>query len=237
MIKVTELHKSYGLVQALRGAKFEARDGEITTLLGANGSGKTTTMRSLVGLIRPDQGNVEIDTVNVLQDAQQARAKMGWFPDNVGLYPRLTTREHISYFARLHGLQGSDLERAIDRVITLLDIGDIADRRVEGFSTGQSMKVALARVLVHKPKNLVLDEPTRGLDVTSIRQLRALLRELREAGHCILMSSHVMAEVQELSDRVVFIARGVVVADGTPAELIELADAANLEDAFVALVA
>lgn len=237
MIEVEDLYKAYGKVEALKGTSFTARDGEITTLLGANGSGKTTTLRSLVGLVRPDRGKTRIDGIDVRVDAKAARRRMGWFPDSFGLYPRLTSREHMAYFARLHGLQGPELATAMDRTVDLLDIHDIADRRTEGFSTGQSMKVALARALIHAPQNLVLDEPTRGLDVTSIRHLRLLLMNLRDEGRCILMSSHVMAEVQELSDRVVFIAGGRVVADGSPAAIIDQAGTANLEDAFVALAA
>ncbi len=237
MMTVETLVKRFGKVTAVDGVGFTARDGEITTLLGANGSGKTTTLVSLVGLYRPDGGRALIDGIDVQADPKAARRALGWFPDAFGLYPRLTSREHLRYFARLHGMRGAALESAMEEVIGLLGMEEIADRRTEGFSTGQQMKVALGRALIHKPRNLILDEPTRGLDVMSIRLLRETLRALKREGRCILLSSHVMAEVEELSDRVVCIARGRIVADSTPAELIASTGAANLEDAFVQVAA
>jgi len=237
MLHIDALVKRFGKVTAVNGVAFTARDGEITTLLGANGSGKTTSLRCLVGLLRPDGGTVAVDGIEVARDAAAARARIGWFPDAFGLYPRLTAREHLRYFARLHGLSGREMEMAIGAAIDELAMTDIADRRTEGFSTGQGMKVALARALVHRPRNLILDEPTRGLDVMSIRLLRDTLRRLRAEGRCILLSSHVMAEVAELSDRVVCIAGGRTVADGSPDELVARTGAATLEDAFVQLAA
>lgn len=237
MLEIQGLVKRFGKVTAVDGASITALDGQITTLLGANGSGKTTSLRCLVGLLRPDAGRVAVDGVEVVLDPRTARQRLGWFPDAFGLYPRLTVREHLRYFAKLHGMGGSAMEGAIDAAIAELAMQDIADRRTEGFSTGQSMKVALARALVHSPRNLILDEPTRGLDVMSIRLLRETLRNLRTQGRCILLSSHVMAEVAELSDRVVCMAGGRTVADGTPAELVARTGAGNLEDAFVQLAA
>jgi sodium transport system ATP-binding protein len=224
-------------VQAVDGASFTARDGAITTLLGANGSGKTTTLNMLMGLLKPDRGFALVDGIKVRGTGKETQRRTGWFPDAVGLYPRLTCREHVRYFGELHGLEGRALEQAIDDTIAELQMGDIADRRTEGFSTGQRMKVALARALVHSPPNIVLDEPTRGLDVISVRLLRQTLRTLKDEGRCILMSSHVMAEVQELSDHLVVISAGRVVAEGSPAELIAAASAPNLEEAFVRLTA
>jgi sodium transport system ATP-binding protein len=235
MISVSDLAKRFGKVQAVDGASFTAPDGAITTLLGANGSGKTTTLNMLMGLLKPDRGAARIDGIAVEANAQEARRRTGWFPDSVGLYPRLTSREHMRYFGELHGMAGKPLEDAISGTIATLRMEDIADRRTEGFSTGQRMKVALARALVHSPANIILDEPTRGLDVISVRLLREILRQLRSEGRCILMSSHVMAEVQELSDHIVCIADGRVVAEGSPQALMAKADAPDLEEAFIRL--
>jgi sodium transport system ATP-binding protein len=235
MIEVSGLVKHFGTVRAVDGASFKAPDGAITTLLGANGSGKTTTLNMLMGLLKPQRGEARIDGIAVLGTGGETQRRTGWFPDSVGLYPRLTSREHMRYFGELHGLRGAHLEAAIDYTVEDLQMEDIADRRTEGFSTGQRMKVALARALVHSPKNIILDEPTRGLDVMSVRLLRRTLRRLRSEGRCILMSSHVMAEVQELSDHVICISQGNVVADGTPRELIEQAGAPDLEEAFIRL--
>ena len=235
MIEVSDLAKSFGKVQAVDGATFTAPDGAITTLLGANGSGKTTTLNMLMGLLKPDRGNARVDGHVVSRGDLETRRRTGWFPDSVGLYPRLTAREHIRYFGELHGMEGKPLEEAIARTVAELHMDDIADRRTEGFSTGQRMKVALARALVHAPANIILDEPTRGLDVISVRLLRETLRQLRGAGRCILMSSHVMAEVQELSDHIVCISEGRVVAEGSPQALIARAGAPNLEEAFIRL--
>lgn len=235
MILVENIGKAFGDVQAVRDVSFSAKDGAITTLLGANGSGKSTTLRTVAALLRPDQGSVTVDGICVQKDPTGAQRLLGIFPDQFGLYTRLTAREHLEYFAELHGLHGAPLTHAVEEVASLLQMGDILDRRTEGFSQGQRMKVALARAIIHKPKNIVLDEPTRGLDVMSIRMLRQILLELKEAGHCVLLSSHVMAEVEILSDHVVMIADGVVCADGTPEDLVREAGQPNLEEAFVVL--
>ena len=235
MITVKKIAKAFGEVQAVRDVSFTAGDGAITTLLGANGSGKTTTFRAISGLMKADGGSVTVDGIDVRANAQRAQERLGIFPDNFGLYTRLTTREHLKYYAELHGLTGAALDSAITEVVALLKMEDILDRRTEGFSQGQRMKVALARSIVHKPQNIVLDEPTRGLDVMSIRLLRRILLQLRDAGHCILLSSHVMAEVAALSDHVVMIADGVVCADGSTADLIAQSGKPNLEEAFVHL--
>jgi sodium transport system ATP-binding protein len=235
MIEVQGLRKAFGAVRAVDGATFTAADGAITTLLGANGSGKTTTLSAAMGLLAPDSGAVLVDGAAVAADAKAARRRIGWFPDAFGLYPRLTAREHCRYFGQLHGMRGGALETAIDRVFAELDMAAIDARRTEGFSTGQRMKVALARAMVHSPRNLILDEPTRGLDIMSVRLLRETLRRRRAEGCCILMSSHVMAEVEDLSDKVVVISEGRVVGEGSPAELVARTGAPNLEEAFVAL--
>lgn len=235
MIIVEDIKKSFGKVLAVNHASFTAENGSITTLLGANGSGKTTTFRAITGLLHPQEGKVIIDGVHVEDDPVTAQKSLGVFPDKFGLYERLTTREHLVYFAELHGLYGALLDKAIDEVVELLHMQDILDRRTKGFSQGQRMKVALSRSLMHKPKNFVLDEPTRGLDVTSVRMVRDLLLDLKAKGHCILMSSHVMAEVEILSDHIVMMAEGRIVAEGTSKALVSLSGEKTLEDAFVTL--
>jgi sodium transport system ATP-binding protein len=233
MIEALELRKSFGKVAAVAGLSFTARDGAITTILGGNGSGKTTTIRMLAGLVRPDGGAARIDGVDVAADRTGALAKLGVLHDDLGLYPRLTAREHLVFSARLYGMSSRAAEEAAARAIDLTGIADIARRRTHGFSHGQRMKVALARALVHRPKNLILDEPARGLDIFAVRMLRELLKRLRSEGVCIVMSNHVLAEVMELSDQVVMIADGGLRASGSPSELMSSANARSLEEAFV----
>jgi sodium transport system ATP-binding protein len=236
MIEVNNLHKSFKKVQALSGLSFEAKDGEITGILGPNGAGKTTCLRTLYGLLSADQGYAKINGINVSENPILARAQLGIFPDKFGLYERLTAYEQIDYFASLHGLQGDKKKQAIEEVLRDLDMVELAHRKTQGFSQGQRMKVTLAQALVHKPKNFVLDEPTRGLDVMSTRILRNYLSKFKAKGHCILFSSHVMQEVAALCDRVIIVADGKLAAQGTPQELCELAGETNLEEAFVKLI-
>lgn len=236
MLSVSRLEKRFGDRYAVQDVSFEARDHEITGFLGPNGAGKTTTLRVLSTLIRPDSGQALVDGVDVIANPSVARRRIGVLPDARGLYPRLTAREHVRYFGRLHGMKGKALERRIDALSKLLDIDDLLDRRTEGFSQGERMKVSIARSLVHDPKNVLLDEPTNGLDVMSIRSLRTLIRRLRDAGHCVVFSSHVMQEVTALCDRLVVIAHGRVVAEGTPTGLLEKTGHISLEEAFVHLV-
>jgi sodium transport system ATP-binding protein len=234
MIVLESLHKRFGAVQAVRGISLTAADGRITGLLGPNGAGKSTTLRLLYGVLRPDAGRALIDGIDVARDGGAARARLGALPHAAGIYPHLSARENIAYFGRLLGLRGAALERRIDELTELLEMRDFATRRAKGFSQGQRLKVALARALVHAPQNLVLDEPSNGLDVLATRSLRELIVRLRDAGHAILFSSHVMQEVAALCDDIVIIARGVVAARGTPAELMRSVASGSLEDAFVA---
>ena len=236
MIEVRDLRKAFGKVQAVDGVGFTAGDGAITGLLGPNGAGKTTTLRMLYTLMRPDSGGIRVDGIDALADTQAARTHLGVLPDARGLYKRLTARENIAYFARLHGLSGAALRTRIDAMIALLEMQDIASRRTEGFAQGQRVKVALARALVHDPHNIILDEPGNGLDVMATRALREFLRRLRDEGRCVLFSSHIMQEVAALCDRIIVIARGRVVAEGSPEELRARTGAASLEDAFVSLI-
>jgi sodium transport system ATP-binding protein len=235
MIKVENLHKRFGEVRAVDGVDFTAVDGQVTALLGPNGAGKTTTLRMLYTLMRPDEGRILIDDVDAVADQQAARLQLGVLPDLSGLYPRLTAREHITYFGELQGITGTDLRSRTDHLLQMLDMNEIADRRVAGFSHGERTKTALARAIVHNPKNVLLDEPTNGLDVMSTRAVREIIRRLKSEGHTVLFSSHVMQEVSALSDRIVVIARGKIAAAGSPDDLRQLTGHQNLEDAFVAL--
>ncbi len=235
MIHVEGLHKRFGTITAVDGVGFSALDGAVTGLLGPNGAGKTTALRMLYGLMRPDSGRIMVDDVDAVAEPQRAQRLLGVLPDVSGLYPRLTAREHIHYFGELQGVTGAVLHRRADELLRLLDMNAIADRRVAGFSHGERTKVAIARALVHDPKNVLLDEPTNGLDVMSTRAVRDIIRRLRAEGRAVLFSSHVMQEVSALCDTVVVIARGRVVASGSPDELRAYAGRENLEDAFVEL--
>jgi sodium transport system ATP-binding protein len=237
MIEARELAKRFGSVEAVRGVSFTARDGRITGLLGPNGAGKSTTLRMLYTLLTPDSGSARIDDIDVAVDPDGARRRLGVLSHNAGIYPLLTARENILYFGELHGMPRAARERRADELIELLEMRDFANRRAKGFSQGQKLKTALARALIHEPRNVILDEPTNGLDVMAVRNLRALLRRLRAAGHCVLFSSHVMQEVAGLCDDIVVIAGGAVVAAGSADELRATAGAESLEDAFVHLVA
>ena len=236
MIEVSNLAKRFGNVVALRDVSFTAPDGSITGLLGPNGAGKTTALRVLYTLVRPDQGFARVDGLDVAADRVAVQRRLGVLPDSRGLYGRLSSRENIRYFGRMHGLRGAALEGRIDELVGLLDMQEIADRRVEGFSQGQRVKVAIARALVHSPQNIVLDEPTNGLDVLATRAMRTIIRRLRDEGRCVLFSSHIMQEVAALCDRIVVLAHGDSVAAGTPDELRRATGEASLEDAFVAAI-
>ncbi len=236
MIEVKDLHKAFGAVKAVDGVSFAARDGEITGLLGPNGAGKTTTLRMLYTLMKPDAGLVLVDGIDAALDPLAVRRRLGVLPDARGLYKRLTARENIEYFARLQGLDAATRRSRIDALIGALDMADIADRRTEGFSQGQRVKTAIARALVHDPRNVILDEPTNGLDVMATRAMRSFMRKLKDEGRCVLFSSHIMQEVGALCDRIVVIAKGRVVADESPDALREQTGAANLEDAFVKII-
>lgn len=237
MIEVHDLRKRFGDVIAVDGISFRAKDGEVTALLGPNGAGKTTTLRAIYSLIRPDSGHVSIDGIDVVANPMAAQRRIGALPEARGAYPRLTAREHVRYFAQLQGLSKRDSEQRCEDLIERLGMGEIADRRTEGFSHGERTKVALARALVHGPQNVLLDEPTSGLDVVSTRAIRALVRHLSGEGKCVLLSSHLMHEVAAVCDSIVIVAYGRVVARGTPDDLRAATGEESLEDAFVSLTA
>jgi len=236
VIVAEHLHRAFGAIEAVRDVSFCAADGQITGLLGPNGAGKTTTLRMLYALLKPDRGRVEIDGIDTQRDLVGARRRLGVLPDSRGLYKRLTARENIEYFGQLQGLRGAELVRRTDEVIAALGLADIEQRRTEGFSQGQRVKTAIARALVHQPQNLLLDEPTNGLDVMATRSLRTFLMAQREAGRCIVISTHIMQEVAALCDHIVVIARGGVVASGSAEALRAQTGEANLEDAFVKII-
>ncbi len=233
MLRATSLRKTFPGVVAVEEVSFTARDGAVTGLLGPNGAGKSTTLRMLYAQLRPDSGRAEVDGIDVQADPIAARARLGVLPHQAGIYRQLTARENIRYYGRLLGLSGRALERRLDELIELLDLGAIADRRADGFSQGEKTKVGLARAMVHGPSNLLLDEPTNGLDVMATRAVRDLVRHFRKEGRCIVFSSHIMQEVSALCDEVVIVAGGRVRAAGTPDALLRKLGGDSLEEAFV----
>ncbi len=235
MIEVSRLSRRFGATEALRDVSFHAPDGRITGLLGPNGAGKSTTLRILCATISADSGVARIDGETVSPGNWALRKRLGVLPHNAGLYPALTARENIIYFARLAGLTAGESRARASELLSLMELEEVADRRTKTFSQGQKVRASLARALVHNPRNLILDEPTNGLDVPAVRKLRQLLLRLKELGHCIVFSSHVMQEVALLCNEVVVIARGAVVAEGTPEALRLGTGAETFEDAFVAL--
>lgn len=236
MISVKGIHKSFGKVHAVRGVSFTAPDGKITGLLGPNGAGKSTTLRVLYTVMKPDKGTATIDGADVVTDSLAARQKIGALPHGAGLYPHLSARENIAYYAKLCNIDKVEVDDRVASIIRLLEIEDFADRRTKGFSQGQRTKVSLARALVHDPQNVILDEPTNGLDVMATRSLRHLILKLRDSGRCVLFSSHVMQEVAALCDDICIIANGQVAIDDSLAGIRERTGQDDLEDAFVSAI-
>jgi sodium transport system ATP-binding protein len=233
MITVDSIHKAFGPVKAVRGVSFSAPDGKITGLLGPNGAGKSTTLRVLYTVLKPDAGSAAIDGIDVVADSLRARQRIGALPHGAGLYPHLTARENIAYYAALCGLPRDDIDGKVEGIVDLLDIRDFVDRRTKGFSQGQRTKVALARALVHDPQNVILDEPSNGLDVMATRSLRELILRLKNDGRCVLFSSHVMQEVAALCDDIVIIANGKVAIDDSADGIRNRTGCDDLEEAFV----
>ena len=236
MIHAENIRKHFGKKVAVDRVTLTASDGRVTGLLGPNGAGKTTSLRMIYGLMKPDSGVIMIDGHNISKHMQAVQSRLGVLPDQSGLYHRLTARENIRYFGNLQGLYGSVLEARIDKWVEILELKPLADIQTAGFSHGERMKVAFARALVHEPQNVLLDEPTNGLDVMSTRTVRDVIRRLRAEGRCVLFSSHVMQEVSAVCDWIVVVASGRVVAQGTTDELLARTGMATLEDAFVKLV-
>lgn len=236
MIVVRDIHKSFGKIKAVRGVSFDAPDGMVTGLLGPNGAGKSTTLRVLSTVLRPDEGSATIDGLDVVTDDLAARQRIGTLPHGAGLYPHLSARENITYYATLCGLDKASIDDRVADIIQLLEIDEFADRRTKGFSQGQRTKVALARALVHNPRNIILDEPTNGLDVMATRSLRDLILKLKDDGRCVLFSSHIMQEVAALCDDICIIAHGKVAIDDSADGIRERTGCDDLEDAFVAAI-
>lgn len=236
MIKVDNIHKSFSDVHAVRGVSFDAPDGKITGLLGPNGAGKSTTLRVLYTVLKPDEGSATIDGADVVTDSLNARSRIGALPHGAGLYPHLTARENIEYYARLCKVDDDTVGDRVNEIVRLLEIEDFVDRRTKGFSQGQRTKVALARALVHDPQNVILDEPTNGLDVMATRSLRDLILKLKDDGRCVLFSSHVMQEVAALCDDICIIANGLVAIDDSADGIRQRTGCDDLEDAFVAAI-
>ena len=236
MIEVKTVSKSFGEVKAVKEITFTAPDHQITALLGANGAGKTTTLRMIYALITPQTGEILIDGINPKKDPEKARKLLGVLPDTRGLYKRLTARENIEYFGKLHGMSDAAIRKRTDSLVEDLRMQEFIDRKTDGFSQGQRVKVAIARALVHDPQNIILDEPTNGLDVMSTRGVRRFLAQEKQRGKCILFSSHVMQEVAAVSDEILIVNDGTIAAQGTEESLMDLTQTQNLEDAFVHIV-
>jgi len=238
MIEANGLRKTFnkGKVVAVDNVSFTARDGQITGLLGPNGAGKTTTLRMLYTLLRPDAGSMRIDGIDPESEPLKVKSALGVVPDSRGLYDRLTARENIRYYGDLQGLDRQTTRSRIDQLVEVLDMGEFIDRRTDGFSQGQRVKVAIARALIHEPRTVLLDEPSNGLDVMTTRALREFLRHLRAQGRCVVLSTHIMQEVAALCDRIIIIADGRIAAEGTADELLQRSGEKNLEDAFVRLI-
>jgi len=233
MIRVDGIYKSFGKVRAVSGVSFEAPDGKVTGLLGPNGAGKSTTLRVLYTVLKPDEGTAMIDGIDVVGDPLRARQRIGALPHGAGLYPQLSARENIAYFARLCGIDKAEVDDRVDEIVRLLEIDGFAERRTKGFSQGQRTKVALARALVHDPQNIILDEPSNGLDVMATRSLRELILKLKDSGRCVLFSSHIMQEVAALCDDICIIANGRVAIDDSVDGIRARTGCEDLEDAFV----
>lgn len=232
--KVSEKNKPH--VVAVNDVSFFAKDGEITGLLGANGAGKSTCLRMISGLVSADEGEIKLDGNRITSKSMSQQQHIGYMPHNSGLYPRLTAIENIEYFAKLSGVQASERNQRIQELVDLLEMHSFCDRKTEGFSQGQKTKVALARAIVHRPQNLILDEPTNGLDVLAIRGLRTILRNLRDKGHCILISSHIMQEITLLCDHIAIISDGEIVIEDSVQGILSATKTSDFEDAFVAAI-
>ncbi len=236
MIEVQALTKRFNKLVAVDSVSFTCHNGEVFGLLGPNGAGKTTLLRLLATVLKPTAGTACVDGLDVRRESARVRACVGLLIENAGLYARFTPREHLRFYGRLHALDGPQLERRVDAVLEMLEMADFADRRTEGFSAGMHRRVVLGQALIHDPPNVILDEPTAGLDVMSTRNVRALITRFRDEGRCVLISTHLMSEAQRLCDRVAIIHKGQLQAIGTPADLIAQTGVADLEEAFVTIV-
>jgi sodium transport system ATP-binding protein len=240
-IEARGLVKSYvdprrGRVEALRGLDLDCAPGEIYGLLGENGAGKTTTLRILSTILAPTAGRARIDGVDVAVDPLEARRRIGFLSGTTGLYPRLTPRETLRYFGKLHGLQGAELDARVEELVAAFAMASFADGRCEGLSTGQRQRVSIARAVLHDPPVLILDEPTTGLDVLASSAMIDFIESARAGGTCVLFSTHVLSEAERLCDRIGVLHAGRLLASGTLDELCARTGKVWLEDVFRALV-
>jgi sodium transport system ATP-binding protein len=236
MIKAHQLAKRFKKLQAVKNITFQAQAGQVFGLLGPNGAGKTTTLRILSTVIEPTSGSASVDGYDIRTHKDAVRSRLGILVESAGLYTHSTPREHLRFIGNLHGLDGPDLEKQIDYLVETLDMQDFVDRRAKGFSRGMIRKVVLGMALVHDPPNVILDEPTQGLDVISTRVVREIIRRFRDQGRCIVLSTHHMDEVERLCDYVAVVHRGEILERGTPGELTAKYRADSLETAFVEIV-
>jgi sodium transport system ATP-binding protein len=233
-VKVDRLEKTLGKNKVLRGISLEAGSGEIFGLLGPNGAGKTTTLRIICTLLAPDTGSVEVLGFDTRTAPEEVRRRVGVVTADIGVYPRLSARENITYFAELSGVLDGELRRRVDTVLDRLDMVSFANQRAESLSSGQKQKVAIARAIVHDPAVLMFDEPTSNLDVLASREIRNFMVESRDRGKCVIFSTHVLHDAERLCDRVTILHEGSVVATGSTAEV--RGAHRDLEDAFLELV-
>ena len=233
-VAVERLEKTLGSNKVLRGISFDAQAGQIFGLLGPNGAGKTTTLRIICTLLAPDSGSVAVLGFDTRKAPEEVRRRIGVVTADIGVYPRLSARENIEYFAKLCGLVGGELARRTDGVIERLDMGSFSKQRAESLSSGQKQKVAIARAIVHDPEVLMFDEPTSNLDVLASKEVREFMVEAKGRGKCVIFSTHVMHDAERLCDRMTILHQGQVVASGTTAEV--KGDRRDLEDAFLEIV-
>ena len=236
VVSVRGISKTFGAVRAVNGVSFEARAGEVFGLLGPNGAGKTTTLRLLATTLRPTGGTASVAGHDVLSDPVGVRRSIGVLTAAVGLYNRLTVRENLTYFADLHGLARDVVRRRVNEVIELLDMTAYAGRRADALSSGMKQRAAIARAIVHDPPVLIFDEPTAALDVAGARMVVEFIAQSRQAGRCVVLSTHIMHDAERLCDRVGIIVDGTIVAGGATAEVVRATGTANLEEALLALM-
>ena len=233
-VSLDRASKSFGALCAVVDLTLSVLPGEIYGLLGPNGAGKTTALRMLAGLLQPSSGRALL--LGLDADSAQAKKRMGFLSGSTGLYGRLTPRETLQYFGRIHSLSGVDLRDRISTLAGWLGLQDLLDRRCEDLSTGEKQRVSLARAMLHDPPVLILDEPTAGLDVLASRSLRDVVGSQRARGKAVLFSTHYLAEAELLCDRIGLLFRGRLLREGTPASIRAECGAVTLEEAFLKLV-
>src|SRR6202047_1207904 len=228
--------KKRGLIRAVDSISFTCKPGQIYGLLGANGAGKTTTLRMLATILEPTNGTAVVCGYDVIEAPEKVRAHVGFLSTATALYPRLTSQEMVEYFGRLNGLDESTLKRRVDDIFNRLDMNGFRDRRCDKLSTGMKQKTSIARTLVHDPPVMIFDEPTLGLDIMAARTIVAFIRECRQAGKTVILSTHVMSEVEKLCDVIGVIHNGSLLAEGSPTQLREKYQEKDLEEIFVKIV-